>query len=726
MQLFKRILLSLFPDEMMKNNINPASMFISFISAKEFFSVINRKIIENYKLNLFDISIDPFEFKIGFGNKQQFNPKVIDAYYGYCSTANINGYRFFNPANTSNSIALISSIYTKDIFSKYPKEYFLNFIYSVYLLSFVFLARIKKFPQKTEQEKYNRFIDTFLSFYKFVLEQTGKNIDQKAYSQIKKSLLGQIDLFFLLFHYYQNINGLLQNDKVSDNEFLEWIFYDELKNEDKKTHILNFIKTHKEQSEKSNFGSLEKSVLQYILPVDILLKYLFSENDINLVIDNIVSKIFDKKILDPFIKNIRKNPETLEDLLNYTLDYKNFKKNFFNGVQKYIVNIFKNSPNGTDEEIEDFMSSIGEDIDNIESLKIPERIKKESRIMEKILNFYITYVGGLRISRGDNFFIRMFRKDLIKDILNTKAGEEKDTSINYYGSMLYQYGKNVFYYKYTTENLRLGKQKFFLPYKSDSKKIYSNLCILNLFDENFISTIFQDINDKDIKIYIKNQYIINDFKKIFSKDISILVKKNGDKFIDKTYGDLSKLLNNPKSFIKNLNKNLLKKDIYQIKESLYCLDFWIFKDICTNLNKSNINLKNSYSDTIILGILASIRETIFGFILIDRYFKNKNIDNKILIDLYLSQIINIDSKYKKVFENILKGMIITYGEIIEKRIEIDDNKEILGLILDNRMKFTDKKTTKDIIKSISGEDIIRFKGLLKNMYYYNKRYIIPN
>jgi hypothetical protein len=41
-------------------------MFISFISTKEFFSVINRKIVENYKLNLFDIAIDPFEFKIGF------------------------------------------------------------------------------------------------------------------------------------------------------------------------------------------------------------------------------------------------------------------------------------------------------------------------------------------------------------------------------------------------------------------------------------------------------------------------------------------------------------------------------------------------------------------------------------------------------------------------------------------------------------------------------------
>lgn len=64
MQLFKRVLLSLFPDEIISQTINPASMFISFISTKEFFSVINRKIVENYKLNIFDIAIDPFEFKI--------------------------------------------------------------------------------------------------------------------------------------------------------------------------------------------------------------------------------------------------------------------------------------------------------------------------------------------------------------------------------------------------------------------------------------------------------------------------------------------------------------------------------------------------------------------------------------------------------------------------------------------------------------------------------------
>ena len=63
-ELFKRELLSLFPDEIVQNAMNPASVFVSFISAKQFFSVINRRMVENYKLNMFDVTLDPFEVKV--------------------------------------------------------------------------------------------------------------------------------------------------------------------------------------------------------------------------------------------------------------------------------------------------------------------------------------------------------------------------------------------------------------------------------------------------------------------------------------------------------------------------------------------------------------------------------------------------------------------------------------------------------------------------------------
>jgi len=56
--------------------------------------------------------------------------------------------------------------------------------------------------------------------------------------------------------------------------------------------------------------------------------------------------------------------------------------------------------------------------------------------------------------------------------------DEKNYTLMYYGKLLYQYGKNVFFYKHTSENVRAGKQKFTLPQKTDIKNVYSNISLL--------------------------------------------------------------------------------------------------------------------------------------------------------------------------------------------------------------------------------------------------------
>lgn len=56
--------MSFFPNNQLQQAVNPTGMFVSFISTKQFFSLVNRKIVENYKLNLFDIALDPFEVKV--------------------------------------------------------------------------------------------------------------------------------------------------------------------------------------------------------------------------------------------------------------------------------------------------------------------------------------------------------------------------------------------------------------------------------------------------------------------------------------------------------------------------------------------------------------------------------------------------------------------------------------------------------------------------------------
>jgi len=68
--------------------------------------------------------------------------------------------------------------------------------------------------------------------------------------------------------------------------------------------------------------------------------------------------------------------------------------------------------------MDELSSRIGEDVQEgkEEDIKIPERIKRESKIMEKILNFYITFLGGFWIARGENFFLRLHKNELLREL----------------------------------------------------------------------------------------------------------------------------------------------------------------------------------------------------------------------------------------------------------------------------------------------------------------------
>jgi len=43
--------------------------------------------------------------------------------------------------------------------------------------------------------------------------------------------------------------------------------------------------------------------------------------------------------------------------------------------------------------------------------------------------------------------------------------------------------------------------------------------MVRMFDVNFLATFVQWINTKDIKLYVNNRQILEEFKKTFSKDI---------------------------------------------------------------------------------------------------------------------------------------------------------------------------------------------------------------
>ena len=731
MQLFKRILLSLFPDDMMANNVNPASMFVSFISAKEFFSIINRKIIENYKLNLFDITIDPFEFKIWFWESKWINKKEIDLYYWYCGAANMNWYRFMNPSNIWNTLWLVISMYVNDIFAKYPDAYFINFIFSVYLLNFVFLSRIKIFPYKDRQKNFNRFIDIFFNFYETIFYQSGQQFSLQEFTKLKKELLNEVDIFFVLFDHYQLFNEVYYDEMNGDEDFYKRIFYDELNDAHLKSIIENFIEQNWNFVYNTTFSIVEKKILQYILPADILLKYLFVDSDIDAIINDIVCKVYDKDILTKKIVKFREWKWNLYDLYSTITDYRLFKKNFFDWVQKYVLNYFRKEESiswkSLSDEIDDMMSDIWSDPDNLKDFKVPERIKKESKIMEKILNFYITLLGWLRIARWDNLNFRLFKKWMVNDALwYVNRSNNKANTIHYYGSLLYNYWKNVFYYKNVSENVRAGKQKFYLPYKNNSKNIYSNMHIVRMFEESFFAILFQWTNNKDIRLYANNKKVLSTFKNLLGSEISVLVKKKDNELIDTLYKENFEEILENNNLNKVAKKNFTKDDIFRIKECFYSLDFWIYDRILKNLK--DINLKAEYSDANILWIISCLMETLPWFLLYMTYIEKESkndekIDIDILYDIYCIDVLNITKKYTKKFRKLIQNISTEFQELLELRISLDDNIPFYQIAMNNRKEFI--KWKEDIYRWVTGEDVLWFRWFLKNITYYNKRYLIP-
>ena len=726
MHLFKRLLLTKFPNSTIHNAVNPASMFIGFISAKEFFSIINRKIIENHKLNLFDVNLDPIEFKMGFGeNPNSDKQKDLEIYFAYAVAANLNGTLFFSPANLANGVSLLATLYFKQAMATFPEYYFVQLIYTVFLLSFTFVSRVKVFPSEHDQENYNWFVEVFFDFYKITFEQLQTKISDSDFFAVKKAVLQETAFCFLLFHFYNKLNSLLA-EKSSDTDYLDWLLW--------KTKQTNLIKAFKENYATTKYlphsSALEQSILNMVRPADILIKYLFGDANPIIAVETIVARIFDKTELDPLVQSFLTSDEQLPQLFEYLLEYKKYKYWFFAGVQNYIIKLLR-SEGKEDilEDIDEMLSAIdnGDDISNFD---VPERIKRESKVTERLLNFYVTLLGGFTTARGDSFYLRLLKPEILdfftKNSLNSLLGSE--VQLEYFGGILYQYAKNLYYYSYINENIRAGKNKFSMPLKGDSSKVTTNFSVIKLYTEGMIASFFQDLNPKDTKLTIKNTQILELFKTQFGEQVSEMVKLGADKFLEAFYAPILSQIKDSKDFVRVLSSSLQENDLVNLKDALYKLDFWISFSFFKKLEA--LKLWKQYDDALLLALFGSIRETFFGLALLFVYLEQKEKapsreKNEILLMVYVRDILGI--KIKKA-DQVFKIMVETIEElkpILKLWISLDDNKGFFDLIAKNWDSFCAEKTEDQLLASFSGEDLVWFRGLLKNIAYYNKRFVMP-
>lgn len=735
MQLFKRLLLSYFPNSLVKDSFNPASMFVSFISAKDFFTIINRKIIENYKLNLFDVSMDIFEWKIWLWNhKDMMQSKMTDAYYSYISAANFNGYKFYNIWNTANAMTLLASMYLYDSFDKWEDSLFVDALYAFYLLTFLFAARIKVFPWLDEKSDFEWFVDLYFSFYETVIPQLAHKVSKKHFQEIRTRMLNHIEIFFMMFYYARRINKLFISSSKSEiysSEFYQRLFWSQPTATQK-----NFIQNCDQITVCSKFWAVEEWLLFWVAPADIHLKYLFLDTDTAEVVECLITNIFDKKILDKKLTSLMKNEQELDFIIDYVTDPDNFKKWFFKWVKQYVSHL-RLQDQDSYEELDEMMSEIWDDIDKLDQMQIPASIKKESRIMEQFLNFYVSYLGGLSISRADTFFLRFFKSDLVPELIQYFDLHLKtEQSINYSWLAHLSYAKNQTYYNFVNKKIREWREKFFIPatpLKMDIIK--ATAFLLKSSDESALITLLQDSNPQIWKLYVKNKALLDRFQAQYSADISSLIKLSHWDFIYQYYEPIFYHFQLWENVLKILQNAFTDQDIVRLKNSLYAFDVQLFREVISMLPRKKF--QKIYNDTVMLHHLSTLRETLFWFLVYYRYLQliqeswewSGVLNLSLLKKIYITKILNRDESLFSAGSSMIDTLLEQFGSAFSIFVELDDNKEFFSILKDNWIDFIKKLWKKPEISkqdSFSLEDLLRLRWVLKHITYYNKRYLIPS
>ncbi len=736
MQLFRRLLLSNFPDSLIKDSFNPASMFISFISAKDFFTIIDRKIIENYKLNLFDVSTDIFEWKLWLWvHKDMMQSKMTDAYYSYIAAANFNWYKFYNIWNTANGMTLLCSLYLYEAFDKSEENIFVDALYAFYLLSYLFAARIKVFPWVDEKSDFQRFIDLYFNFFEIVTSQLKHKVTKEQIHKIRTKMLVHIDVFFMMFYYEKRVNKLyIDSDKLNKNyhnEFYQWLFGSQPSIIQK-----SFMQNKDKIIIDSKISEVEETLLFEIAPADIHLKYLFLDTDTWDIVSCLISNIFDKKILDNKLMALMKNEEELDFILDYVTNPDNFKKWFFKWVKQYVSHMRLQNQDSY-EELDEMMSEIWDDVSKLDEMQIPASIRKESKIMEQLLNFYVSYLWWLSISRADTFFFRFFKTGLVPELMQYFDVRFKtDQAIQYSWMAHLVYTKNQAYYQFVNKKIRSWKEKFFIPagpIKSDSIKATAYL--LKSEDENALTTLLQDCNPRIWKLYVKNKALLDRFQAQYSEMISPLIKLPTNEFIYQYYEPIFSNFKLWENVLKILENAFTDQDVVRLKNSLYAFDVQLFREVVSMIPRKKF--QSLYNDTVMIQHLALLRETLFWFLIYYRYLQNiqeqdsekTKFNLTLLKKVYILHILNWDNSLFAVWSKLIDTLLEQFGAAFSLFVEFDDNKEFFSILKENWIEFLKKlwkKTELEKENSFSIEDFLRLRWVLKHITYYNKRYLIPS
>ena len=742
MSLFQRIIRNILPHQLVKNEMNPSTLFLSFISPKQFFTVISRKVIEHSKSNMYDIWLDSLETAVwreGYGIKM----KELDTYYGYMSAANINGNTLYSPGNIWVALTIICGKKLHHILSQYEWKVGYYFLMTVYLMMFIFSHKIKVFPYAKEKKEKNfkRFIWLFFSLFAIAAKQNNEKIDSSKIDKIKNDLLKELEVFFMLFWVYQRA-GNIYTRTISDIWFYQWMFSKQKTskpwNVDTAGLTQEFIWQHNTYSKVGQFSKLDEILLQQVLPQDILIKYIYHSDMLYVILEKTISPIYSSESLDPFLRGFLHNDDDMESFLSYILNYQHFKNNFFSGMQATVRHIYNmHSDYIQEKEVDEFFSMI-QDSDSafIGPDQIPDILQQESQLTEKLLNFYVSYIWGLFVARGDSMYSRrnpQIVSNIIIESVNSPSYSKK--TLQAYGKYLIMYAKNQSYYEQALENVQ--KKKDTIDHTKNEKKthITSNISVIHIAQESMWYTVYTDHINRQLQMTVSKKIILKHFQSLYGTYISSLLELEDKDFVKRYYTHTHTRLD-ADTTEQGKRVESLEPHIWNIKETLYMLDNQIYNQTLWKL--TNSILQDWLDPRIKLSIAYTLKETLLWYMLWSRYASSTSMtqdDNQMTIWNK-----NIQSETRKIYiyhtlgiqepdlisevTNILIDIELQHQNILKEWLSLDDNTSFLNIV---RKNATSKIHQKDEQESMHGitplttSEKLRFKNCLQHITYYNKR-----
>lgn len=184
--------------------------------------------------------------------------------------------------------------------------------------------------------------------------------------------------------------------------------------------------------------------------------------------------------------------------------------------------------------------------------------------------------------------------------------------------------------------MRSGKDSFVLPDKALIIDHKSNFFIIRLLHESIWSILLQDMYQGDITLYIKNNDIIQLFKKHFGEDITYSIKHTDEELVQWMYSSYTQIVDG-KHILSHIIATTHDTDIVHIKDRMYALDFWLYAKMREKIGENDLS---GYDSPVLLYMYSMMKETLFGFFLYVHYVRHqeevhqKNYHSQTLIALY--------------------------------------------------------------------------------------------